>query len=67
MYCLTNMLRNPLVTDIERGEFNEENQDIVAAMKAIHVTIRAIMIWVTLLSFMLVVHVIFSGIYAGEV
>ncbi len=61
------MLNTPLFTDLERGEHNEENQNIIAAMKAIQKAIRAIMMWLTLLSFMLVVHVIFSGVYAGDV
>lgn len=61
------MLNTPLFTDLERGEHNEENQNIVAAMKAIQKAIKAIMMWLTLLSFMLVVHVIFSGVYAEDV
>lgn len=61
------MLNTALLTDLERDEHNEENQNIVAAMRAIQKCIKAIMIWLTLVSFMLVVHVIFSGVYAGDV
>ncbi|CUM51869.1 uncharacterized protein AC631_05909 [Debaryomyces fabryi] len=61
------MLNTSSFRDLERGDHNEENQNIVAAMKAIQKTIRAIMMWLTLLSFMLVVHVVFSGVYAVEV
>ena len=61
------MLNTALFTDLERDEHNEGNQNIVAAMRAIQKAIKAIMMWLTLVSFMLVVHVIFSGVYAGDV
>lgn len=61
------MLNTALFTDLERDEHNEDNQNIIAAMRAIQKAIKAIMIWLTLVSFMLVVHVIFSGFHAGDV
>lgn len=57
------MLNTPIFTDLERGEKNEEIKiSFSNIIRATQRAIKAILIWLTLVSFILVVQMILSSV-----